>query len=303
MELRHIKYFSVLAEELNYSRAAERLCITQPPLTRQIQQLEDELGTPLFVRNSKKVELTVAGQLFREEARTILNMVSQFKERTKQLTEGKIGQLDVGIFGSAILNDIPQLLLSFRQRHPLVNITIHQQGKDEQLQALREKRITVGFNRLVPPEAGIAIEAMFDEPLLVAVHESDSLAGQPLITLNDLIGKPLIIYPNATRNSFAQNVVALFDEAHIAPSIVQDAPDVLTSIALVSSGLGLCITPQSAERLQLPNVIYRPLWAQPMPTIGMSCLYRDDDDSPILKSFLEIVREYTQAKNRHRHTD
>lgn len=145
LEIRQIKYFLVLAQELNFSRAAERLFITQPPLTRQIQQLEEHLGVQLFVRNNKSVALTVAGKSFLEEAQKIMVMVHESENRTRLVNDGKVGLLNIGIFGSAIFNDIPQLLLSFRTLYPEVNIGLYQMSKSEQINALRTKQITIGF--------------------------------------------------------------------------------------------------------------------------------------------------------------
>jgi DNA-binding transcriptional LysR family regulator len=145
MEIRQLKYFAVLAEELNFNRAAARLHMSQPPLTRQIQQIESELGAQLFLRLPRGLELTPAGASLQDDARRILGQLEVAKDRAGKAGRGQIGRLDVGIFGSAILNHIPRLLLQFRNRYPEVQISLHEQTKSEQLQALREKRITIGF--------------------------------------------------------------------------------------------------------------------------------------------------------------
>lgn len=297
MELRQLKYFVALAEELNFSRAAERLHISQPPLTRQIQQLESDVDARLFSRGPRGVELTPAGIALLDDARRILGLVGVARERTGKFGQGRIGRLDVGIFGSAILNHIPRLLLQFRQRYPEVQIALHDLKKAEQIAALREKRLTIGFNRHVAVEEDIMVETVFLEPLLVALHNKHPLARHKSIRIAEVIDDPLILYPSNTRPGFADDVMALFRAEGAQPRVAQEVTDVVTAVALVASGFGICITPEAASTLRLPGVVYRPVKANPPPTIDLACLYRRDDDSPILKAFLEIVRKYGTARS------
>ena len=292
LEIRQIKYFLVLAQELNFSRAAERLFITQPPLTRQIQQLEEHLGVQLFVRNNKSVALTVAGKSFLEEAQKIMVMVHESENRTRLVNDGKVGLLNIGIFGSAIFNDIPQLLLSFRTLYPEVNIGLYQMSKSEQINALRTKQITIGFNRRLPVEHDIMVETVYFEPMIVAIHANSELAQYEKIHCKHLQDVPIILYPNATRPSFADTVIALLRNNQVDVQYTQEAPDVVTALALVSSGFGACIAPESASRVGLPNVLYRTIDVNPQPTVELACLYRRGDDSPILHNFLDIIRQY-----------
>lgn len=292
LELRQIKYFLVLAQELNFSRAAERLFITQPPLTRQIQQLEEHLGVQLFLRNNKSVTLTVAGKSFLEEAQKIMVLVHESENRTRLVNDGKVGLLNIGIFGSAIFNDIPQLLLTFRTHYPEVNIGLYQMSKAEQIHALRTKQITIGFNRRLPVEQDIMVETVYFEPMIIAIHANSELAQYERIHCTQLQGETIILYPNATRPSFADTVTAFLRDNHVDVQYTQEAPDVVTALALVSSGFGVCITPESASRLSLPNVLYRTLDIDPQPTVELACLYRRGDDNPVLHNFLEIIRSY-----------
>lgn len=291
MELRHLRYFTILAGELNYSRAAERLHISQPPLTRQIQQLEEELGAQLFIRNTRGVALTQAGIALLEDAKRILGLVQGAKERAGKAGKGQIGRLDVGIFGSAILNHIPRLVLQFRDRFPAVQIVLHEQTKIEQIQALREQRLTIGFNRHVTVESDIVVEPVLSEPLIIALHSKHPLARHKSIRIEDIAGEPLILYPS-NRPGFADDVMALFRDVGAQPTVVQEVADVVTAVALVACGFGLCVTPQAASSLKLPGVVYRPVKANPPPQIDLVCLYRRNDESPILAAFLEIVRNF-----------
>ncbi len=294
MELRRLKSFLVLAEELNFNRAAVRLHISQPPLTRQIQLLESELGATLFERQPKGLTLTAAGITMLDDARRILGLVDAAKDRAAQADRGEIGHLDVGIFGSAIFHHIPRLLLQFRSLYPKVQISLHEQTKAEQIQALRERRLTIGFNRHVRAEPDIVVETVYLEPLLVALHCAHPLAQQAAISIRELSGQPLILYPSNTREGFADHVVSLFyhEGLQAQVEVELEVKDVVTAVALVSSGFGLCVTPEAASSLQLPGVVYRPLKADPAPTVDLVCLYRRDDVSPVLSAFLETVRNF-----------
>lgn len=297
MEIRHLRYFATLAEELNFSRAAERLHISQPPLTRQIQQLEQALGARLFTRSTRGVELTLAGRTLLQDARNILGMMETARDRASKAGRGQIGRLDVGVFGSAILNHIPRVLLAFRDRYPQVSIALHQQNKAEQIQALRERRLTIGFNRRLPVEADLVAETILVEPLVVALLETHRLASRASLRIADLEGEPMILYPSNTRPGFGDDVMGLFRREGIQPNVVQEVTDVVIAIGLVASGFGVCITPQAASSLQLPGLTYLPIEADPQPTIDLTCLYRRDDDSPILHAFLDIVREADQSRS------
>jgi DNA-binding transcriptional LysR family regulator len=292
MDLRRLKSFVVLAEELNFNRAAARLHISQPPLTRQIQLLEAELGAPLFERQPKGLVLTAAGLTLLDDARRGLWRRPPCPECAAQAGRGEIGRLDVGIFGSAIFHHIPRLLLQFRSRYPQVQISLHEQIKAEQIQALRERRLTIGFNRHVRPAPDLVVEPVYQEPLLVALHGDHPMAQQAAISIRELSAQPLILYPNNTREGFADHVLSLFYHEGLQAQVELEVKDVVTAVALVSSGFGLCVTPEAASSLQLPGVVYRPLKAEPAPTVELVCLYRRDDVSPVLTAFLETVRQF-----------
>ncbi len=297
MELRQIRYFLVLAEELNFSRAAERLHITQPPLTRQIQQLEDELGTVLFLRTPRHVELTAAGRTFLEEARKILSITDRAVERTQKAHRGELGRIDVGIYGSAVFSTIPRLLLTFRTRFPSVDITLHTMDKIEQVEALRDDRITIGFARIYPREPDITVEHVMEEAIWVAAHASHPLAAMEQVPVTALNGQPMILFPNFPRPSLADEVIA-FCRAHgFQPKVVQEASDTVSAIALVSIGFGVALVPEAATNLHLPGLVYRPL-EEPALNIGLSCAYRQGDVSPTLKEFLRIVRSHHETRAR-----
>ena len=293
MDLRRLRYFVAVAEEENIGRAAARLHISQPPLTRQIQQLEEELGVTLFLRTPRGMELTQAGELFLQEARNIRALVEQATERTQRAGQGKFGRLDVGIFGSAILDAIPKLLLAFRNRHPDVKVVLHTMTKTEQIEALRQRRISVGFNRMLTPLDDIGVRQVTTERLLLAVQVDHPLAGQASIDFAELKDHPLILFPTGARPSFIDKVIGLCGESGFQPQISQEVGDAVTGVALVASGFGVCLVPESATTLRFPGVIYRELsGAPPNFFVDLSCIYRKSDQSPILKAFLETAADY-----------
>ncbi len=295
MDLRQIRYFLVLATELNFTRAAMRLHISQPPLTRQIQQLETAMGVVLFERNTRGVALTQAGMVFLEEARKIVALTEQAENKTRLAHQGHLGRLDIGIFGSAILNVIPTLLIELRKTHPDIAISLQNTTKIEQIEAVREKRLDIGFNRVFPPAPDLTVETVLIENLFVAMNKNHPLARRRVLTVKDLIDQPLILFPNNVRPTFADNVVALCRKEGFAPNVVHEVEDVMTCVALVSAGLGLAVVPASAVNLQLPEVRYHPL-RSPDATVDLSCVYRADDASPALLVFIEIVRRLRHRK-------
>lgn len=296
MDLRQMKYFLALAEELNFGRAAQRLHMAQPPLTRQIRGIEEELGTTLFLRTPKGVELTAAGQALLDEVPNILSLAERARERTLRAGQGLSGKLDVGIFGSGVLDVIPRLLATFHRARPEVRIELHNQTKSEQLQALRERRITIGFNRLVPPEPGLGVLPVLQEPLVVGLPETHRLCERTEVALHELDNEPMILYPNVPLHGLAQEVGRAFDREGLRLNVAQSVEDVLTCVALVAGGFGCCITTRSATSLRLPGVTYRPLRSRHLHDIELSCLYRSDDPSPVLAAFLDMVRAFAAER-------
>lgn len=292
MDLKQMRYFLAVAEERNFTRAAERLHMAQPPLTRQMQALEEDIGAPLFVRTSKGVGLTEAGQALLAEVPNLLALAQRAKERAVLASEGQSGRLDVGIFGSAVLDLIPRILARFHADRPEVKIVLHNLTKHEQIAALRERRISVGFNRLVPPEDDLVIEEVLRESMVVALPARDALAKQAEVSIADLSDCPLILYPRLPIAGLAQQVMQAFHREKAVLRIEQEVEDVLTAVALVAGGFGACVTTASTASLRLPGVVYRPLVSKHLREIELSCLYRSSDESPVLAAFVSVVREF-----------
>jgi len=294
MNPRNLKYFIAVAEEKNIGRAAVRLHISQPPLTRQIQHLEHEMGVILFTRTPKGVELTEAGELFLIEARNICSIIERATERTQRAGSGKLGRLDVAIFGSGILNDIPKILLAYKNAYPDVKVVLHTMEKAEQIEALRQRRINVGFNRLLTPLPDISFELIATERLFLAINENHPYARKTVIPSEVLGENPLVLYPTGTRPNYIDKVINICHDLGFSPTVSQKVGDVITAVALVSSGFGICLVPESAISLKLPGVVYRSLTGLPdNARVDLSCIYRTGDDSAILRSFLEVCRQHS----------
>lgn len=295
MDLRDMRYFLAVAEEGHMGRAANRLHLSQPPLTRHIQALEEKLGVPLFLRTPKGMALTEAGLTLLQEVPNLLELAQQAAERTRLAGQGWIGRLDVGLFGSGVLDVIPRILAQFHQARPDVKIVLHNLTKDAQLQALRERRITVGFNRLVPAAPDISTMTVLRESLMVALPAAHPLSVLPSLRIRDLANAPLILYPNVPMRGLAQEVSDAFHAEGVPLRVEQEVEDVLTAVALVSAGFGMAVTTQSASNLRLPGVAFRPLHSSQLKELELSCLYRTDDHSRALQAFLEVVRSFANT--------
>jgi LysR family transcriptional regulator, benzoate and cis,cis-muconate-responsive activator of ben and cat genes len=290
MELRHLRYFVCVAEEKNIGRAALRLFISQPPLTRQIQQLEDQLGVELFKRTNRGVELTDAGRVLYDDARAILSMSERAAEKASKAAQGQLGRLDVGIFGSGIFGAIPQLMRAFREAHPDVSIFLHNMVKDEQIDALRHHRINIAFNRLMRPIEGLTSETLLTEPLYVAVPSNNPLAERNLIAMQELEHVPLVMYPTGARPSFIDQVHAMCRSCNFTPLVAQEVSDVVHAVGLVATGFAATIVAQSATAMQMPGLVYRPLHHPTQAQVDLCCIYRSDDESAILQELLVSMR-------------
>ena len=293
MDLRHLKYFLAVAEELNIGRAATRLHISQPPLTRQIKALEDELGVQLFVRTAKGVELTQAGEMFKEEAANIRMLVEAGIDRVQRAGEGKLGRLDVAIFGTGIYDTIPKLLQDFRRSLPGVNVVLHTMNKAEQVEALRQRRITVAFNRMTHPLPDIGRELVATEALHAALPVDHALAGADAVTLQQLAQLPHVTFPNVGRPNFIDRMIELYQRRGFEVTVSQEVGDAITGIALVARGFGVTLVPESVVRsVTVAGVCFKPLADAPEATVDLSCMYRATDRSPLLQAFLAVVRAH-----------
>lgn len=296
MELRHLRYFMAVAEELHFGRAAARLYMAQPPLSQQIRQLENEIGVLLFERTNRRVQLTEAGQVFFTDARAILERVDTAVERAQQAARGEAGWLGIGFVASAAYGILPDILRQFREQYPGVELTLEELHGGEQGEALREHRIHVGFTRLPADEEGVILECVVREPLLVALPTSHRLAPQETVPLTALEREPFIQFPPEPQSHYATFVTRLCQEAGFTPNVVQKTGELATTVSLVAAGIGVAIVPGSVENLHRDGVVYRTITTrtptgQTPPIIELTMAYRANDSSPVLPHFLEIARQ------------
>jgi DNA-binding transcriptional LysR family regulator len=289
MELRHLRYFAAVAEELHFRRAAARLHISQPPLSQQIRQLESELDVQLLERSRRRVELTPAGAAFYDRAKEILDAVDDAARLARQVQRGDVGRLSVGFVGSAMYSLVPDVLRAFRARRPAVDLRLRELSTAAQLDQLESGRIDVAFVRPSVPRAGIAIERVLREEVVVALPESSRLAGREEIELADLRGEPLVLLSRSGAPGVRAALEAATRRFGGEARLVQEAAEIQTVIGLVAGGVGFSLVPDSVRSLARRGVAYRRL--ADGPSIELALAWRADDRTPVLAAFREVVRE------------
>lgn len=295
MDLRHLRYFVVVAEEGNITRAAERLHIAQPPLSRQIQQLEEELGVSLLVRGSRPLTLTEAGQFFYAHARQLLSQTRELEAMTRRI--GTIERkLSIGFVGSTLYGMLPKVIRRFRSEQSTTELTLHEMTSMEQISALKEGKIDVGFGRIRHEDPNVRRIVLREERLVAALPVGHALSGRPAISLLDLVDDMLIVFPKAPRPSFADQILASFHDRGLEPKKVYEARELQVAIGLVAAGEGVAIVPASVQGLKREDVCYLPLQDHNMvsPIILSTRLL---DESREIKLLIEmIIRIYEEEK-------
>jgi DNA-binding transcriptional LysR family regulator len=301
MELRHLRYFVAVAEEGHVTRAAERLGIQQPPLSQQIRALEAELDAQLFHRKPRGVELTPAGRAFFDEARAILTRVGDAVTATRQAARGETGRIGLGFTSSASFHPfVPRAIRAFRERHPLVALTLEESGTVELVAALRSPAIDIAFVRSpVSESADLVIRPLLEEAMVAALPSGHPLgaAADPL-PLAALAGETFILYRRPVGPGLHDAIIAACDRAGFSPQIGQEAPRMLSTLSLVAAGLGVTLVPQSMSRLEAEGVIYRPLTAAAQLTAPLNLAYRRGKSDAAVRRFIALV-ERSAASGSH----
>ena len=297
MELRHLRYFQAVAQELNITRAAERLHMAQPPLSRQMRQLEDELGVALFDRSQRALRLTEAGRFFLEHSLQLTARLDELVAGTRRL--GNSGQLwfGVGFVPSTLYGFVPDLIRELRQGQDDVQVGLAEMTTMQQVQALKEGRIDIGVGRIVIQDAAVTQRIVMTEPLVVAVPVGSPLAAQAHLTAVQVAAEPFILYPARPRPSYADHVAGLFRAAGHGLDVVHEANELQTALGLVAAGLGLTLVPASAQGLHRADVAYVPLDA-PGFVSPVILSHRRDDGSAFLAQTIEIAMALAAARER-----
>ncbi|WP_158781367.1 LysR family transcriptional regulator [Pantoea sp. BAV 3049] len=260
IELRHLRYFIAVAEEMHFGRAAQRLNISQPPLSQQIQMLEQQIGARLFARTNRSVQLTAAGAQFLVDARQIMQNVATAADKAARLHRGEEGELRIGFTSSApFITAVSDALFTFRQRYPGVHIRMQEINTRQQIEPLNEGRLNLGVMRNTPLPETLDHQLMLREPLCAVVHHAHRLAQRDTISITDLDGEPFVFFDPQVGTALYSETLMLLQRYNISPAIAQEVGEAMTILGLVATGLGVSILPASFRRARLKEVSWIPL--------------------------------------------
>lgn len=294
IDLKQLRYFLAVAEEKSFSRAAERLHISQPPLSQQIMKLESELGVRLFARTTRSFELTVAGRALMSEAAELLTRMHMAVEHIRQIDRGEVGRLRVGIVGSAMWGPIPGMLEQFQSQFPRVQWTLHELNPNDQYEALRAKQIDVGVWRAPQTDEErlrhdhLRQELCFKEDICVAVNHQHPLARRDALELTDIAAEPFLTLSLDMAPDVRYHL-SCCEQAGFKPQIYQQANEPQTVLAMVGAGLGVALMPETTARVGWPGVRFVRIRSNP-PSANLYITYPTQDDAPVVRAFLKILR-------------
>ncbi|HEY3328704.1 MAG TPA: LysR family transcriptional regulator [Capsulimonadaceae bacterium] len=295
IELRHMRYFVAVAEELHFGRAAQKLYIAQPPLSQQIRHLEQQIGVELFDRSHRRVRLTEPGRVFLDQARKTLAQAEYSIKSAQASAIGETGRIEVGFVSSATFDDIiPSIIRNFRERHPGVVLALHELTSAEQVQALRDGTIHVGFVRPPVGDDTLTLETVLSEPLVAALPSSHPLARAESVNLADLANDSFVMLPRHMNLSLHDQILSLCQDAGFSPRVAQEAIQLQTITSLVAAGIGVSLVPASLQNVRRGGIVYRE-----MPGIAaridMAAAYRAEEVSPALALFLAVTKETAET--------
>lgn len=303
MEFRHLRCFVVLADELHFGRAAARLAMTQPPLSVNIRQLEEEVGTPLFVRDSKGVRLTAAGFAFRAHAQAILTRADEACRLACEIGAGAVGHLRVGIVGSLLFRGMPQLLQDFSKSHPGIEVSLIERNSREQMEMLPRGELDLGFvfSRHVPET--LHSQQICSEPFIACLPSTHDACFQPSVSLATLRDEPFVLFSREMSPDYYRHIVDMCTEAGFYPQIRHELRHWLSVVALVSQGVGVAVVPAPLQRSGMAGVAFRPLtgatnasvvrcvWAPMMESPAQQAFLREALRSPLADAATDVARD------------
>jgi DNA-binding transcriptional LysR family regulator len=297
MELRHLRYFVGVAEDMNFSRAAERLHVAQSALSRQIQDLEGEVGVQLFVRDKRGIVLTAAGKAFLDDARRLVAQSQQAIETARRAARGEVGRLDIGYIGALSDGLIPRLIRKFRAQFPEVDVKLHALRPARQVEALHQEEIHLGFIGMPfgDQEAALCFEVFRRDRMIVALPAGHALAARRAVKLPDLAAERFIFLTRAGTPVYYDWLMRLCHDAGYHPNIVQEVESGETAVELVAAGSGVALFPETAQRQLHGDMSFHPL-AGKVPRFEYAVAWRRVDPSPALQAFLELLRAEVAGK-------
>ncbi|MBV6550715.1 LysR family transcriptional regulator [Acinetobacter soli] len=291
MELRHLRYFVAVVEEQSFTKAADKLCIAQPPLSRQIQNLEEELGIQLLERGSRPVKTTPEGHFFYQYAIKLLSNVDQMVSMTKRIASVE-KTIRIGFVGSLLFGLLPRIIHLYRQAHPNLRIELYEMGTKAQTEALKEGRIDAGFGRLKISDPAIKRTLLRNERLMVAVHASHPInqMKDKGVHLNDLVDEKILLYPSSPKPNFSTHVMNIFSDHGLEPTKINEVREVQLALGLVAAGEGISLVPASTQSIQLFNLSYVPL-LDPDAITPIYIAVRNMEESTYIYSLYETIRQ------------
>lgn len=294
MELRHLRYFVAVAEELHFGRAAERLHMAQPPLSQQIRQLEAELGVALFTRTTRQVALTEAGARYLERTRAVLAAVEQAGMEAARVDAGEVGRVTIGFIGSATYSLLPRLARDLRAELPDIEVEVKgEMLTPDQVVALRDGTIDIALMRTPVPHEDIEVFVVRREPLLVALPSQHPLAERESIRVSDLRDEPFVTYPSEHRSVLHDTVLAVCQRSGFSPRGAAQVAETSTLVVFVAAGMGVALVPESVSALQLAGVVFRPLTDRA--TTELAIGWNPSRRTPATDRVLEQLRSSLEA--------
>jgi DNA-binding transcriptional LysR family regulator len=285
MDLRRLRYFVAVAEELHFGRAARRLNVSQPPLSVQIRTLEREVGAPLLIRTQRRVELTEAGRVLLDESRRLLGQAEAAVVHARRAAEGTVGRLTIGFVSTVDYSILPPLVRRFRQKHPGIALKLLELTGDRQQALLQSGELDLGLSILPPPAAGLTRRPVLREPLIAAVPASHALAGRRRTALRSLAAEPFIQFPRELAPGLYDLAIAACQKAGFTPHLAQEAIQMQTILGLVAAGLGVAVVPQCMSKLQRPDVRYLALDARGF-EVETVALWHSENRAPALAALI-----------------
>lgn len=286
MELRHLRYFACVAEELNFRRAAARLHVAQPSLSAQIQALETELGVRLLTRSTRKVELTAAGEVFQRDVRRLLTLTDDAVAQARRADRGEVGRLRVGFVGSATYELLPRVAAAFRAECPDVTLELHgEMFTPGQVHALLAGELDVAFLRPPVDEADLTVRVLRREPLVALLPSGHRLAERDEVSLTDLADEAFVTYPSHWRSVVHDAVVAACRTAGFSPRVALETDGTSSLVSFVAAGTGVAVAPAAVRHLQVTGAVVRPLTGTDA-AVDLALVWRTADGSPALAPFV-----------------
>ncbi|MGX1788279.1 LysR substrate-binding domain-containing protein [Bosea sp. NPDC055332] len=294
-ELSQLRCFVAVAEELHFGRAAARLNMTQPPLSRQIQILERVLDVVLLERSNRTVKLTPAGQSFLAEARRLLKLAESAALLAKRVANGKAGSINIGFTATSAYSYVPRLVAACRRELPDVEVALMEMVSGDQLKRLDSGEIDIGLLRPPIPRRGLSAFRVMTEPLIAAIPAGHALARDESVALADLAGEPFIMYAPYEARYFHDLLVELFSRAGLVPNYVQHLAQIHSMLAMVHSGVGVALVPETAVNLRFSGVALRPLDLPRHRPAELFFVSRDDNDNPLVPIVTALAREIAET--------